>query len=293
MEYLKENIDITNLSNYKTPAKARWYFEIQTQQDIDKLFEIIKWAKKKDLSILWVSGWTNMLLAFDIYNGIVIKNSLAWWTYNVDSCVLESSGADSIWEIAESLETDYGQILWHRFIGLPGSIAGAVYGNAGCFWLETENNFISCEVLDLKSGQRLILKKKDMEFEYRSSILKKVKKYFLISAIFDLSKKIEKYHSDIDNIDFRENKQPSWNSCGSFFKNPNKDQSAWYMIEQVGLKWHNIWGAYFSKKHANFLIHDGEGTFRDMLQLIKLAQERVLEKFNITLENEVQIITNI
>jgi UDP-N-acetylenolpyruvoylglucosamine reductase len=59
-----------------------------------------------------------------------------------------------------------------------------------------------------------------MHFSYRSSILKETENYFLISAKFDLSKKVEKYHSDVDNIDFRENKQPKGNSCGSFFKNP-------------------------------------------------------------------------
>jgi len=75
-----------------------------------------------------------------------------------------------------------------------------------------------------------------MNFSYRNSKLKEEKKYFLISAKFNLSKKIEKYHSDVDNIDFRENKQPKGNSCGSFFKNPNREQSAGYLIEQVGLK---------------------------------------------------------
>jgi UDP-N-acetylenolpyruvoylglucosamine reductase len=66
-----------------------------------------------------------------------------------------------------------------------------------------------------------------MNFSYRNSILKENNnKFFLIEAKFDLSKKIEKYHSDVDNIDFRENKQPKGNTCGSFFKNPNREYSA-------------------------------------------------------------------
>jgi UDP-N-acetylenolpyruvoylglucosamine reductase len=78
-----------------------------------------------------------------------------------------------------------------------------------------------------------IIEKEDMLFEYRSSRIKVEKKYFIISAVFDLSERIEKYKSDIDNIDFRENKQPKGNSCGSFFKNPNREQSAGYLIQQV------------------------------------------------------------
>lgn len=291
MKYLLKNIDITNLSNYKTPAKTRYFFEIQDISDIDKLYEIVQWWKKQSKKILWISGGTNMLFAFDIYDGIVIKNSLKWWKYSQKTKLLESYWSESIWEIAEDLEKKYNQHLWHRFIGLPWSIAGAVYGNAWCFGLETENNFISCQVLDLQSGQIIDIFKENMDFKYRSSVLKKEKKYFLISARFDLSKKIEKYHSDVDNIDFRENKQPKWNSCWSFFKNPSKDQSAWYLIEQVGLKGKKIWGAYFSDKHANFLIHDGTGTHTDLWELISLAQKKVRKSFWVRLENEVQIIS--
>ena len=292
MKYLARNKDITQLSNYKTPARARWLFEIESEEDVDRIFEIVGWAKDEKIPVLWISGGTNMLFAFDSYEWVVIKNSLQWWTYDEHTKILESYGAENIWNIAEKLEIDYRQDLWHRFIGLPGSIAGAVYGNAGCFGLETENNFVSCEVLDLENGQRLRLEKKDMNFEYRTSKLKQEKWYFLISAKFDLSQKIEKYHSDVDNIDFRENKQPSWNSCGSFFKNPSREKSAWYLIEQVGLKWHTLGGAYFSEKHANFLMHNGQGTHIDMLELIELAQDKVLREFDIKLENEVQIITN-
>lgn len=292
MKYLQENVDITDLSNYKTPASARWYFEVSNEDDIEKLFEILQWTKKEWLDMLWVSWWTNMLFAFDEYNGVVVKNSLLWWNYTEETQILETYGAESIWTIALSLERDIWQDIWHRFIGLPWSIAGAIYGNAGCFGLETENNFESCKVLDLGNGQVSIIKKNDMDFEYRSSRLKKEKKYFLISAQFNLSKKIEKYHSDVDNIDFRENKQPKWNSCGSFFKNPSREHSAWYLIEAVGLKWYKLGWSYFSEKHANFLMHDGQGTYKDMQDLIELAQDKVKKEFQIELINEVQIITN-
>jgi UDP-N-acetylmuramate dehydrogenase len=139
--------------------------------------------------------------------------------------------------------------------------------------------------------QKKIFSKKDLDFSYRSSILKRTwQKYFLIKAKFDLSKKIEKYHSDIDNIDFRENKQPKWLTCWSFFKNPSKELSAWYLIEQVSLKWKNFNWAFFSNIHANFLMNDWTATYKDLLNLISLAQNKVKEKFNINLIPEVRII---
>lgn len=292
MEYLEKNKDITELSNYKTPSKAQYYFELCHENDVKKIYEIHTWAHKNNIPTLYISGGTNMLFAFECFEGIVIKNSLWWWTYDKDTKILHSYGAESIWDIAVSLEKNYGQDLWHRFIWLPGSVAGAVYWNAGCFGLETENNFVECKVLDLENGKVSTFKKDEMDFSYRTSRIKKEKKYFVISAVFDLSQKVEKYHSDVDNIDFRENKQPKGNSCGSFFKNPSKEQSAGYLIEQVWLKWYSIGGAYFSEKHANFLMHNGQGSYKDMLELIELAQAKVKSTFDIELENEVQIIYN-
>jgi len=290
--YLQENKDITDFSNFKTPAKARYYFEINNEADLEGLLEVVVFWKVNNLGLLFIASGTNMLFAFDTYNGIVIKNNLTWWTYNNDTKVLESYSNDTISDIAESIEKGYGQKLWHRFIGLPGSIWGAVFWNAGCFWLEAENNFVEAKVIDLENRQVSIMSKKEMFFSYRSSILKQKEwRYFLVSAKFDLSKKVEKYSSDVDNIHFREYKQPKGNTCGSFFKNPSREQTAGYLIEQVWLKGYKIGGASFSKLHANFLMNDG-WTYKDLLQLISLAQEKVKEKFEIDLINEVRIITN-
>lgn len=129
-----------------------------------------------------------------------------------------------------------------------------------------------------------------MHFSYRSSRLKEEKKYCILRARFDLNERREKYSSNVDNIQFREEIQPKGNSCGSFFKNPSKEQSAGYLIEQVGLKGYHLKSAYFSEKHANFLMHDGTGTYQDLLDLITLAQSKVEKQFAIHLENEVQII---
>jgi len=289
---LQENKDITDLSNFKTPAKARYYFEINSENDIEGLLSVIEFWKKENLKVLFVASGTNMLFAFDKYNGIIIKNNLSWWTYNNDTKILESYSNDIISDIAEIIEKDYGQKIWHRFIGLPGSVWWAVFWNAWCFWLETENNFIEATVIDLESGQVSIMSKNEMLFSYRNSVLKlKEGKYFLVSAKFDLSKKVEKYSSDVDNIYFREHKQPKWNTCGSFFKNPSREQTAWYLIEQVWLKGYKVGWASFSALHANFLMNDW-WTYKDLLQLINLAQEKVKEKFEIDLINEVRIITN-
>lgn len=292
LDFLEKNKDIRHLSNFKTPAKTKYYFEINTIDQLQKLKKIFEMIDLKNMSYLILWEWTNILFAFDLYDGIIIKNNLAWWTYNEDNKILESYSAENISNIAQILETDDDQDLWHRFIWLPGSIWWAVFGNAWCFGLETENNFVEAFVLNIITGETKFLSKSDMDFSYRSSILKTSSQYFLLKVKFDLSKKIEKYHSDIDNIYFREYKQPKWNTCGSFFKNPNRENTAGKLIEEVWLKWYNHSGAFFSLLHANFLMNDWTGTYKDLLYLIELAQNKVEKQFWIKLVNEVRIIYN-
>ncbi len=293
LDFLQKNIDVTNLSNFKTKAKSKYYFEINNLEDINKLKDINIFCKNNNISILFIWAGTNLLFAFEEYNWVIVKNNLNWWNYDEKTMILESFTNERISDIAKDLEDKYNQNLWHRFIGLPGSIGWAVYWNAGCFWLETENNFLEADVYDIETWQIIKISKINMQFDYRSSLIKDSKnRYFIIKVRFDLSKKIEKYHSDVDNIDFRENKQPKWNTCWSFFKNPSKEFSAWALIEQVWLKWYKLWWAFFSPLHANFLMHDWSWTYKDLLDLVELAINKVKSEKLIVLSPEVRIIFN-
>ncbi len=293
LDFLQKNIDVTNLSNFKTKAKSKYYFEINNLEDINKLKDINIFCKNNNISILFIWAGTNLLFAFEEYNWVIVKNNLNWWNYDEKTMILESFTNERISDIAKDLEDKYNQNLWHRFIGLPGSIGWAVYWNAGCFWLETENNFLEADVYDIETWQIIKISKINMQFDYRSSLIKDSKnRYFIIKVRFDLSQKIEKYHSDVDNIDFRENKQPKWNTCWSFFKNPSKEFSAWALIEQVWLKWYKLWWAFFSPLHANFLMHDWSWTYKDLLDLVELAINKVKSEKLIVLSPEVRIIFN-
>lgn len=285
--------DIAHLSNFKTKAKTKYYYEINNIDDVFKLKDIIAFSKEQDLKLLFIWGGTNLLFAFDTFEGIVIKNNLKWFFYSQNKHILEVYSSESISEIAKKLENDYGQNLWHRFIWLPGSIGGAVFGNAWCFWLETESNFLEAEVYNIETWNIEKMNKSASSFWYRSSIFKQTEKYFIIKVRFDLSTLQEKYSSDVDNIKFRQEVQPVWNSCGSFFKNHSKEYSAGRLIDEVWLKWYSHNTAFFSEKHANFLMTNTEnGSYHDLLFLIDLAKNKVQEKFWIELQPEVRIIKN-
>lgn len=288
---LKSHIEIGHFSGYKTRVFSAFFYELKSESGLKSIQKIYQFAEKYSLPFLIIGGGTNLLFARDYFPGVIIKNNLKWWEYDTKTKRLHTFSQENIWDIAEALEKKYDEPIWHRFIGLPGSIGGAVTGNAGCFGLETESNFESAKVYNMKTGETTILTKSDMQFWYRDSLLKKNPHLFLIAATFDLSEKREKYHSDVDNIDFRENKQPKGNSCGSFFKNPNRDNSAGSLIEQVGLKWHRHGGARWSELHANFLLSDGESCKpSDLVGLVRLTQEKVKRETGFDLVNEVRII---
>ena len=291
LPYLQRHYEIGHYSWYRTTVHAEYFYELTSEDDLSKLSEIYAFAQSADLPFLIIGWGMNLLFSSPRYSWIIVKNSLSGWSYDSEKKLLTTSSNELIWDIAERLERERDQPLWHRFIGLPGSIGWAIYGNAGCFWLDTENYFSSAHIYDMSSGKIDIFTNEDMHFDYRHSVLKSRPELFIVDAIFDLSVKRERYHSDVDNIDFRENKQPKGNSCGSFWKNPSREVSAGSLIERVGLKGYRHGGARWSELHANFLLCDGESCPpSDLIELVRLTHEKVKRETDYDLVNEVQII---
>lgn len=293
LSYLLEHHEIGHYSGYKTHVVADYFYELTSEDNLVDLYEIYTWSKEKNIPFLIIGWWTNLLFTSERFSGIVIKNSLNWWNYDENNKLLYASSNESIWNIATELEISHNQPIWHRFVWLPGSIGGAVFGNAGCFGLEIESNFARATVYDMQEWKQRDLSREEMQFSYRHSYLKDNPSLFLIGAYFDLSEKREKYHSDVDNIYFREHDQPHGNSCGSFFKNPSREVSAWALIESVGLKWYQLGWARWSSIHANFLMSDGPTCPpSDLIELVRFTQEKVRREKWYDLVNEVRIIDN-
>ncbi|MFA6080320.1 MAG: FAD-binding protein [Candidatus Gracilibacteria bacterium] len=309
-----EHADISHLSGFHTPSSARYFIEY-TGSNLDELKEAVRFSNEQNLPILTISGGKNLLLAFDEYPGLVIhnnsngyeliqntkdkiqnrgisdnKNNPKLCTLYSALCIRVASG-HPIWELAESLEQDHNITFWHRFLGLPGSIGGAVFGNAGCFGLEIGPYVERVYILDLKNGLELEKTGVELDFKYRWSECKNHPEWFLLSVVCDLSENREKYAApEEEPLLWRERVQPEGYSCGSFFKNPSREQSAGSLIEQVGLKGYHHKGAYFSDKHANFLMSDGTATWTDLVELVELAQKNIFDATGIQLEPEVRII---
>lgn len=148
----------------------------------------------------------------------------------------------------------------------------------------------SVDILNMQTGEVFSKTGKEMSFAYRWSEAKNHPEWFIISIQFDLSVLREKYASEEEPLLWRERVQPVGFSCGSFFKNPSRENSAGSLLEKAGLKGYRHGGAYFSEKHANFLMSDGTAKWTDLVELVEIAQKKVQEQFQISLEPEVRIV---
>ncbi len=160
---------------------------------------------------------------------------------------------------------------------LPGTIGGLTKMNAGLKEWEIFN------YIDSLTTQNGIFKKEDINYSYRETKIDGI----IFEVVFNIEYGFSKANQDLF-ISMRDN-QPSLPSAGSCFKNP-QDNSAGYLIENVGLKGHTIGGMQFSSVHANFLVNLGSGTFDEAIELIQIAQKKVSDKFNINLELEIVIL---
>lgn len=177
-----------------------------------------------------------------------------------------------------------------RAYGLPGSVGGAVYMNAGCYGWETAENILEVIAFD---GQKIVkLTKDELNFSYRSSIFKTQKNMIILQATFKLSKgkKDDIYNLMIDTMRKRYEKQPlEYPSAGSVFKRPKPDFYVGTAIEALGLKGFSIGGAQISEKHAGFIINKGNAKAQDVFELINYVKSKIKEHYGVELETEVEI----
>ncbi len=174
--------------------------------------------------------------------------------------------------------------------GIPGSIGGAVFMNAGAYGGEIKDVFVSCEVL-YPDGQIKTLSAKEMAFSYRHSAIQK-QHCIVLSATFALQAgNYAEIKAKMDELThLRASKQPlEYPSCGSVFKRPVGHYTG-PLIEQAGLKGMTIGGAQVSEKHAGFIVNINHATATDYVNLIQYIQKVIKEKFDVTLETEVRFI---
>jgi len=256
---IKRNVVLAKYTTFRIGGKAKYFFVAKNK---DEIIKAVKWAKNKNLPFFILGGGSNLLVSDKGYRGLVIKYGIPLSSY-----------------VLKNLD-------WA--VGIPGTIQGAVYGNAGAFGKSMEDNVKSVEVFDIKTNKIKIFKNKDCRFSYRNSVFKKNKNLIIISAKIKFQKsnpdKIKQY------LNYKKDTQPlNFPSAGSIFKNP-KGFTAGELVEKCGLKGKRIGDVKVSEKHANFIVNLGNGKAKDVIKLIKLIKTKVKNKFKINLEEEIQFL---
>jgi len=192
-------------------------------------------------------------------------------------------------------------------VGIPGTVGGAIWGNAGAFGKSIANIIKEVKVFDAKELRIKNYELRDCKFGYRDSIFRHKKNLIILSVTLKLKKgeKKEIKEKMIEFLNYRKRTQPlNYPSAGSIFKNPklfkkfselekfNKNgqiPAAW-LIGKCGLKGKRIGNAQISKKHANFIVNLGNAKAADVKRLINLAKKKVKNKFKIELKEEIQYL---
>lgn len=240
-----------------------------------------------------LGGMTNILVSDDGFDGVVLLNRKGKIEHQTaeDGTVLltADSGAGMAALVRYCAEHEISGMEWAA--GLPGTVGGAVYGNAGAFGTEVSQLFRSAAVLD-EAGHVLKMNADDMQFVYRSSALKRNDNAFVL---LDVTLSLQKGRKDLiltkgeEYRAIRREKQPvDEHSLGSVFKNP-EGESAGKLIQAAGLKGFSIGKASVSMKHANFITTTEGVTGADYHRLIVHVQNTVYEQFGILLEPEIEL----
>ncbi|NLP50870.1 UDP-N-acetylmuramate dehydrogenase [Bacillus sp. RO1] len=175
--------------------------------------------------------------------------------------------------------------------GIPGSVGGAVYMNAGAHGSDMSKVLKKAHIL-FEDGKMEWLTADELNFSYRTSILQKERPGICLEAVLNVEQgNREEVVAQLQkNKDYRRDTQPfSYPCAGSIFRNPLPEYAG-QLIEKAGLKGHKIGGAKVSDMHANFIVNDDGAKAQDVLDLIAYIKKTILEKYNVQLETEVEII---
>ena len=259
-------------------------------KDDEAVKAVLTFAKENDTPLTVVGNSSNMLVSDDGIKGIVMKTAGGLNDISLSGNIITAGAGVSLAGLCIfALDNSLSGLEFAY--GIPGTVGGAVYMNAGAYGGEIKD-VLKC-VTHITPG--LITEQKsvgELSLSYRHSFYSDNDGYFILNAQFELQKddpKLIKERMD-DFLSRRKSKQPlEYPSAGSTFKRP-EGYFAGKLIEDCGLKGYRIGGAMVSEKHAGFVINYDNATTEDILNLITYIQKTVKEKTGVTLETEVKIL---
>ncbi|MBD2394265.1 UDP-N-acetylmuramate dehydrogenase [Cyanobacterium aponinum FACHB-4101] len=283
-----QSVSLSPFTSYRVGGKAQWYAEPKSWNDIQAIFT---WLQKEQMPFTCLGGGSNLLISDRGIEGLVLNTRhLKQYLIDEDNLTITVGAGYPLPKLAwKAAKKGWQGLDWA--VGIPGTVGGAVVMNAGAHKGCMADIFKSA-IVAYSDGRMETLSKEDLEYSYRSSRLQK-ENALVLQATLNLESgqsKEEMMALTTSNFKMRKQTQPyDKPSCGSVFRNP-KPQAAGWLIEQIGLKGHQIGGAQVAHRHANFILNAGNATARDIFNLIQYVQEKVEENWSILLHPEVKFL---
>ena len=259
----------------------------------DELVLTISHIKDIGLNFRVVGNGSNILFDDKGFDGAIIftKNMcVCEYIHKERATIIRAECGKSLTELSGEAGKKHSLAGFEFAYGIPGTLGGAVYMNAGAYGGEISNILVESEYFDSNTGEIKTINNKEHGFSYRYSIFQNHSEYVIISSSFMLFEGDvgEIYSKMTKNMTARKEKQPlEYPNGGSTFKSPGGGLFAGKLIEDAELKGYSVGGAEVSSKHAGFVINKNNATSRDVLNLIEHIKSTVFEKFNVQLECEI------
>lgn len=282
---VKEFVDLKKYNTYGIGGISKY---LVMPEDIDDLSSLIKYLNKENIPWYVLGGGSNVILPDEDFDGAIIKldklNRVV-----IDNDIITAEAGISLGMFVNTL-LDHGFVNYAHLMGIPGTLGGAIVGNAGAYNVSIFDYLISVSIIDA-DGNKKILNKEDIKYDYRYTEFKGKNSIVVAASFKGIYGDVALVREEIQlNMEKRRNTQPlEYKNAGSVFKNP-PEYSAGYLIEHAGLKGLTVGGAKVSEKHANFIINYDNATSRDIIKLIGIIKNTVEDKFNIELNLEQVIV---
>ena len=285
-----ENEPLSKHSSFKIGGEAR-YVIFPTNKN--EMITTIETVKRSNVKFAIVGNGSNLLFDDDGFDGAIIftKNmSSTEYIHSASGTFIRAECGKSLTELASETGKKHSLTGLEFAYGIPGTLGGAVYMNAGAYGGQMSDVVIETEYFDPSTNEIKVISKEEHDFSYRHSIFEDHPEYVILSTLIELKEgnAEEIFATMSKNMSARKEKQPlEYPNAGSTFKRPGGNLFAGKLIEDSGLKGYTVGGAQVSEKHAGFTINRGGATCRDVLAVIEHTKATVLEKFGVELECEV------
>jgi UDP-N-acetylmuramate dehydrogenase len=281
-----ENVALGPLTTYKSGGPARYLMEADRLEDLE---ELAASGVSAALRVLVIGRGSNLVVADSGFPGLVIHLGPGFGAIDIDGSVVAAGSSAPLAQVARA-SVNAGLTGLEFFVGVPGSVGGAVRQNAGCFGVETRDRLIEATIFDLIDGGIATRTPVQLEMSYRRSNIGASQ--VVVGATFqaepgDVSAGLQELRRITR---WRRDNQPGGTfNAGSVFKNP-PGTTAGEIIDSLGLKGTRVGDVAVSARHANFFVAGPDATSSDIRRLVMVVKDRVLEETGTILEPEIQFV---